>query len=436
MSIKEEAKKVWDKMSPDRKRYVSIGILVTIAMIITTIAYYNRTRNMEHLPKAKTNNKVEMAYDAGLLEKSQYREQERVLRESNEQMKKMQQEIEDLKKEKGDGSKVKVASASTPTQPPIPGGAKARKISFNQEGEGAPNNGSSDDRPQHSVPPPPFQRNGKSPNGANGGFYGSRQPGPQGATSTAMIGDIEIVTNMNPAPKVLQDGAPKKKIEKIYLPPSYMEASLLSGLDAPTTQNAKGDPVPVLIRIKNLAQLPNRVKADLKGCFAIADGVGSLADERAHLRVVSITCLSKNGTAVIDQKVKGFVVDEDGKIGLKGTVVAKYGAMLARGMLSGFFGGLGDGLKAASQTNSISALGATTTINSNQLAQNAVGSGIAEASHDLQKFYLKLAESTLPVIEIGAARDITLVIEEGVDLEIKNFCGRNNTLGDGSCGES
>ena len=57
----------------------------------------------------------------------------------------------------------------------------------------------------------------------------------------------------------------------------------MSGLDAPTTSEAKGNPVPVLLRVKTPAVLPNSVKANLKGCFVIADGKGNLATERAEL---------------------------------------------------------------------------------------------------------------------------------------------------------
>ena len=71
--------------------------------------------------------------------------------------------------------------------------------------------------------------------------------------------------------------------DAIYLPPSFMEATLLSGLDAPVLKEAKSNPVPVLLRIKDLAVLPNRLKADLKGCFVIAEGHGDQPrEQRRH----------------------------------------------------------------------------------------------------------------------------------------------------------
>jgi conjugal transfer pilus assembly protein TraB len=45
---------------------------------------------------------------------------------------------------------------------------------------------------------------------------------------------------------------------------------------------------------------------------------------------------------------------------------------------------------------------------------------LASAFKDTQKFYLDLAKQALPVIEIGATKDVTLVIEEGTMLELQD----------------
>ena len=180
----------------------------------------------------------------------------------------------------------------------------------------------------------------------------------------------------------------------------------------------------MLLRIKDLAVLPNKVKADLKGCFAIAEATGNLADERVHIRVLTISCVAKNGDAVIDQKVKGFVVDEDGKVGLAGKVVAKMGIHIARSALAGFLAGFGEAVEQTTANTVYSPTYGTTTqmwteTDTKNVAKMGVGKGISQAAKELQKFYLQLAEQTLPVIEVGATKSVTLVISEGVDLEIK-----------------
>jgi conjugal transfer pilus assembly protein TraB len=52
-----------------------------------------------------------------------------------------------------------------------------------------------------------------------------------------------------------------------------------------------------------------------------------------------------------------------------------------------------------------------------------LGSGLAQGAHELQKFYLEIAKQSMPVIEVAATRNITLVVSEGVDLEIKEKPG-------------
>lgn len=183
------------------------------------------------------------------------------------------------------------------------------------------------------------------------------------------------------------------------------------------------NPIPVLFRIKDLAVLPNRVKANLKGCFVIGEGIGNLADERVHIRLLTLSCVARNGSAVIDQKVSGFVEDEDGKVGLKGTVVAKLGSTLARSALAGLFGGAGDALKQSATTTQVTGLGTTnqlwTDTDKNNLIRGGIGGGLSEASKSLQKFYLDLAKQSMPVIEVGSAKEVTLIVDKGVDLKIK-----------------
>ena len=231
----------------------------------------------------------------------------------------------------------------------------------------------------------------------------------------------------NEAIKSAKADAPegKKKDKKsVYLPPSFMEATLLSGLIVPTSEGAHGNPIPAIIRIKAPAQLPNEVRGNLKGCFVIAEAVASLADERASLRLVNLSCISKNGQAVIDQEITGFVQDGDGNIGLSGKVVSKFGAVIARSMLAGFFEGVGNAVSASASTTSVSPLGQTQALNTSSLKNIGVagfGSGIASAAKEVQKFYLELAKNSLPVVEVLNGKKITLVVSKGVNLEIKNY---------------
>jgi conjugal transfer pilus assembly protein TraB len=238
-----------------------------------------------------------------------------------------------------------------------------------------------------------------------------------------MIGEISVLSNPaaatgEPDPKNI-----KKKCRTVYLPPSFMEAKLLTGFDASTSSKGTSNPEPLLLRIQTPAVLPNDIKANLAGCFVIAEAVGRLDKERADVRLVSLSCLSNEGKAIIDTTVKGFVTDSDSKVGLSGRVVSRMGATTARTILAGFFSGMGDMLKSAATTQSTSALGTTTTIDSGQVAKYAIGGGMSEGAASLHDFYLSLAKQATPVIEVGAAKEITVIVSEGKELEIREFEG-------------
>jgi conjugal transfer pilus assembly protein TraB len=225
--------------------------------------------------------------------------------------------------------------------------------------------------------------------------------------------------------KTIKGYEPQKGLDNdtIYLPPSFMDASLLTGVVAPATQVGQENPIPMLIRIKDMAILPNEVKEDLKGCFAIAEGHGDLGQERVNSRLLNISCITKRGKAIIDQSVKGWVVDADGRAGLSGHVVAKFGSHVARVAIAGFLEGFGEALELSVTETTHNVFGTQSSnledTETDTLLKVGGGRAIVGVSNDLQKFYLDLAKQTLPSIEVGPTKNITIVISEGVDLVIK-----------------
>ncbi|HIP39920.1 MAG TPA: conjugal transfer protein TraB, partial [Desulfocapsa sulfexigens] len=72
-------------------------------------------------------------------------------------------------------------------------------------------------------------------------------------------------------------------------------------------------------------------------------------------------------------------------------------------------------------TTSTSALGTTTTVDSSQIAKYSVGGGLSEGASNLSDFYLTLAKQATPIIEVRAAKQITVIISEGKELEIREL---------------
>ncbi len=380
-------KETWKTLAPERKRKFVLAGTIALVLLLGAGGYQMRSKPVPH-PRTEEKS-TSLIQSPGMLQKSLYQQSQRELAKRDRQMEELRGQLATLMEK--DQDRPKEGQDNSRSGPP------------------------STERPVTTVdtlnyPPPP-------PPGTVYPAMPSQSAAPPPPEEIVAVGDIGMISA--PVSEIVAD---KKKADgqRIYLPPSFMAATLLSGLDAPTSESAKGSPVPALLRIKDLAVLPNSVKADLKGCFVIAEGLGNLADERAHMRLVSLSCLTREGQSVIDQKIKGFLVDQDGKIGLKGRVVSRMGSAIARSMIAGFFGGLGEYVAAQNTITSTSPLGTTQTINTGDALQYGAGSGLASAFKDTQKFYLDLAKQALPVIEVGATKDVTLVIEEGIMLELRD----------------
>jgi conjugal transfer pilus assembly protein TraB len=439
---KKSLLKIFDGLKPEQKKKVVVAVVVSILVVFAYYIYKDRGKTPA--PEKAVHREEVIALEPKLLQQTMLEEQRKALADNKTEMDDLRKRLEEYEKREsekaqktqGDGKDKQDMRNYPPGFPPMPGSAgsgitaeRAVPGASRNQGQGMltakQTNGVPDAQYGYPPIPAPLPNSNVRPSAGN--------PAKKG--ETGLIGDIEDASNAQADKKPEKPDSKKKAGEKIYLPPSFMEATLLSGLAAQTTDAGKESPSPVILRVANVAVLPNEVKANLKGCFVIGEGHGKLSTERVDIRLTSLSCLAKDGKAVIDQKIKGFVVDADGNIGLAGKVVAKMGAMLSRSLLAGFFQGLGDAVKAASLTSTISPLGTTQTVSGNEIGKEAVGSGIAQAAHDLQKFYLDLAKNTLPVIEVGATKRVTVVISEGVDLDVKIHCDRSNELG-GVCSQS
>lgn len=415
--MKNKLLSYWNGLTGNQRRILvwTGGVAIFALTFMLGSMAMNRGKSSKPVRSAK---QAPLSIEPKLLEKSQYLESQKEIAKRDDKVAELQQKLDEITREKkGDTTAVPVLQ---PGALPISGDPR---IAASAQGQVQKAGSGKSVLSKQPLPPPPIPQNSSIPLPPPPTSSMTMAAGQLPSAPETEIGDIAVVSSPVAGKQAKAEPEDKKKdaAGSVYLPPSFMEATLLSGLDAPTTSAAKGNPVPVLLRVKTPAVLPNSVKANLKGCFVIADGKGNLATERAELLLVSLSCLDRKGQAVVDQKVKGFVVDEDGKIGLRGRVVAKMGSMIARSMLAGFFGGAGDAIKASATTLAVSPLGTTQTVDPKDIAMSGAGSGLSSGFKEIQKFYMELAKQTMPVIEVGATKPVTLVISEGINLEIKRI---------------
>jgi conjugal transfer pilus assembly protein TraB len=210
---------------------------------------------------------------------------------------------------------------------------------------------------------------------------------------------------------------PAARDARRYIPSgAFTRAILLGGLDAPTGGQSQRNPQPVLLRLVDNAVLPNHFRSKIKECFVVGAGYGDVSSERAYIRTESLSCVTREGTA-IDVPIKGYVAGEDGKAGMRGRLVSKQGQLLANALLAGVASGIGQAIQQSSTTMSVSPLGATSTVEPGKQFEAGFGTGVGKALDRLAQYYISLAEKVFPVIEIDAGRTVDLVITQGISLQ-------------------
>lgn len=201
---------------------------------------------------------------------------------------------------------------------------------------------------------------------------------------------------------------------KAYLPSGTMISGvLITGLDAATGRAASQDPTPVLVKVDAEAILPNRYSADVTGCFALLAGRGDLSSERAFLRGERFSCVSEGG-GVIDIDLNVYAVGEDGKAGLRGTLVSKQGQAIGKAMLAG----LAQGVSQAFNSNGNASYGGQGGLDVGGASEQGLYGGVGSALDRVAQFYIDLANQIFPVIEISAGRPVTLVVVKGTEIRL------------------
>ena len=300
--------------------------------------------------------------------------------------------------------------------PPPPVSAPAARPNFGPDLPG----GDLNDTALQRLPPPPLS----APRASAISPQSLGAPPMGGAPNRALSGIVSITLNEPGAPpgRNTNTNAPGAHVSpphdlRRYLPSgSFTRALLLGGLDAPTGGQAQRNPQPVLLRLSDNAILPNQFRSRVKECFVVGAGYGDVSSERAYIRTESLSCVTRDGTA-IDVPVKGYVAGEDGKAGMRGRLVSKQGQILANALLAGIASGIGSAFQQGATTYSLSPLGSTSTITSGKQLEAGLGTGVGRALDRLAQYYISLAEKVFPVIEVDAGRTVDVVLTQGIALQ-------------------
>lgn len=203
---------------------------------------------------------------------------------------------------------------------------------------------------------------------------------------------------------------------------THTTATSLHGFYASVSGDGKKNPMIVLLRVNNLAVMPNSVKRDLKGCYVLADGHGDMATSRAYLQLRNLSCMDRKGRAVIDQPVEGYLVDTDGAPGIAGDLIWRGGKALTAATLAGILAGAGKAMQDTTQTSMVGPLGSvqsTTNFDFKNIGVSALGEGVSRSTDELQKFLMDIVRQQFPAVYFGGSKKVSIVFNKKVDLNIE-----------------
>lgn len=233
-----------------------------------------------------------------------------------------------------------------------------------------------------------------------------------------------------------------KSVDNTIPAGAFARAVLLGGVDASASIQASSDPRPALLRLVDAGTLPRRFRSDLKGCHALAACYGDISSERVFMRLEKLTCTERRTGEIVEVKVQGYVAGEDGRTGVRGSVVDRAGESMRNVLMGGFLGGIGEFLSQSqnaaltfSPVAGLSQTGGLAQVNPlgmKDMLKAGAGKGINNALDKYADFYIKRAEQLQPVIQVAAGRQVDIVFTEGVSIGesvYRQAIGRSNDQG-------
>jgi conjugal transfer pilus assembly protein TraB len=156
------------------------------------------------------------------------------------------------------------------------------------------------------------------------------------------------------------------------------------------------------------------MRGAVKDCFVVVAAYGDQSAERAYIRTTKLSCVGTDGRA-FDARLSATVADgEDGGIGMRGHMVRRQGAFLQQAILASLASGISQVFRASTSTQSISALGATSTVQSGEEFKAGFAGGVSNAADRLANYFISEAEQLHAVVEVGAGRRVTILLTGGL----------------------
>ena len=244
---------------------------------------------------------------------------------------------------------------------------------------------------------------------------------------------IEIAKNLKqdspeikkPQLRTWGDNKPQEERNVLFEIPAgtIVKCVLVSAADCSVAVKKPSGPNMLLLRPLANGKLPRNVRVPLKGSVIIANAVGDIASERVYIRGERMTLVQRNGD-FIETEVSAFVSGEDGKEGMRGVVVDRSGAIITRAAFAAFFQGVGQGIQATLNNQTIeklSKVGDSSVILDVDTYRNSGLQGANTALDKLADNFIEQSKQIQPCIQIQAGRVVDVIFTKAVKIGEKDL---------------
>ncbi|WP_371222536.1 TraB/VirB10 family protein [Orientia tsutsugamushi] len=214
----------------------------------------------------------------------------------------------------------------------------------------------------------------------------------------------------------------KKNVENYVTSGSSARAVLLIEVVVGTGTNSSSSPEPIVLQLLDTAILYDKYKTDqIKKAILIGSCNGEMSSERAKCRIETLSVVNNQGD-IIEKKVEGWLIGEDGRSGIKGIVVDKSSNIASMAALNGLFSSIAKFLQSKAikpdmlPTLNLVAGGQQQEFQIGEVFQSGAYAGASNAFDKLADFAIKRADSMSPVIVVASGRVIDVVFKKGFDL--------------------
>lgn len=231
----------------------------------------------------------------------------------------------------------------------------------------------------------------------------------------------------------------KRNYKEYITTGSFARGVLMTGVVVGTGSNSASNPEPIMLRLVDGGIFSKKLRTEqIKEAILIGDCSGDLSSERAKCRLQTLSLKNAKGE-IIEREVKGWVVGEDGRNGVKGIVVDKASDMMRMAMLNGVLGGMSKFLQNQSSSGifPISPItGQQNALSSVNMVKSGAAAGMGDAFSKMADFVMERFNSMSPQIVIASGRTVDVVFQHGVDLNDSSnesstefLSGQENNMG-------